>query len=106
MFLEYLNEALLMSTHNICSYLELENLSQINLTSNTPPWQVLWENWALQVKASYCKCPKTLYTKISDKMAYANNAGPDQTAPEGAVWSGPTLFAISLSILRYNYMYI
>ena len=49
-------------------------------------------------------------------MAYANSADPDQTAPEGgpeggrqhseapegAVWSGSTLFAIPLSILR-NY---
>ena len=40
----------------------------------------------------YGKCPK--------KMTYANSADPDQTAPEGAVWSGSTLFAIPLSILR------
>ena len=32
---------------------------------------------------SGCKCPKILYTKISDKMAYANTADPDQIAPEG-----------------------
>ena len=32
----------------------------------------------------YCKCLKILYTKISDKMAYAKNADPDQI--EGAVW--------------------
>ena len=32
--------------------------------------------------------------KVADKMAYANSADPDQTAPEGAVWSGSTLFAI------------
>ena len=38
--------------------------------------------------------------KVSDKMTYANSADPDQTAPEGAVWSGSTLFAIPLSILR------
>ena len=25
------------------------------------------------------------YTKVSDKMTYANNADPDQTAPEGAI---------------------
>ena len=25
-------------------------------------------------------------------MAYENSADPDQTAPEGAVWSGSTLF--------------
>ena len=29
--------------------------------------------------------PKILYTKVSDKMTYANSADPDQTAPEGAV---------------------
>ena len=40
--------------------------------------------------------------KFMNKMAYmyANSANPDQTALEGAVWSGSTLFAISLSILR------
>ena len=35
-------------------------------------------------------------------MAYANSEVPDQIAPEGAVWSGPTLFAIPLSVLRNN----
>ena len=47
----------------------------------------------------YGKCPKISYNKVSDKMAYANSVDPDQTAPEGAVWSGSTLFAIP-SILR------
>ena len=28
------------------------------------------------------KCPKISNTKASDKMAYANSADPDQTAPE------------------------
>ena len=37
---------------------------------------------------------------MSDKMAYANSADPDQTAPEGAVWLGSTLFAIPLNMLR------
>ena len=27
-------------------------------------------------------CPKISYTSFSDKVAYANNADPDQTAPE------------------------
>ena len=37
------------------------------------------------LKENLCgKCPKILYTKV-DKMAYANRADPDQTAPEGAV---------------------
>ena len=43
---------------------------------------------------------KNSNTKVSDKMTYANSADPDQTAPEGAVWSGSTLFAVPLSILR------
>ena len=33
----------------------------------------------------YGKIPKILYTKVSDKMAYANTVDPDQTAPAGAV---------------------
>ena len=37
---------------------------------------------------------------MSDKIAYVNSVDPDQTAPEGAVWSGSTLFAIPLFILR------
>ena len=31
-------------------------------------------------------------------MTYANSVDPDQTAPEAAVWSGSTLFAIPLNI--------
>ena len=34
---------------------------------------------------TYDICPKFSYTKVSDKMAYANSAYSDQTAPEGAV---------------------
>ena len=45
------------------------------------------------------KYPRILYIKVSDKIAYANSADPDQTAPEGAVWSGSALFAIALNIL-------
>ena len=33
----------------------------------------------------YKKCPNISYTKVSDKLTYANSADPDQTAPEGAV---------------------
>ena len=51
----------------------------------------------------YGKCPKISYTKVSDKMACANSVDPDQTAPEGAVWSGFTLLAILLSILKAPY---
>ena len=35
--------------------------------------------------SDYGKCPKILYTKVTDKMAHANSADPDQTAPEGAI---------------------
>ena len=42
------------------------------------------------------------YWYTNDKVAYANSVDPDQTTPEGAVWSGSTLFAIPLSILRNN----
>ena len=42
------------------------------------------------------------YIKVADQMAYVNSADPDQTAHEGAVWSGAALFAIPLSILRNN----
>ena len=33
-------------------------------------------------------------------MAYANSADPDQTAPEGAVWSGSTLFAFAAKYVK------
>ena len=49
------------------------------------------------------KCPKISYTKVSDKMTYANSADPDQT-PEGAVWSGSSLFAIPLNVVSNNYI--
>ena len=39
---------------------------------------------------------------MSVNIAYVNSVDPDQTAPEGGVWSGSTLFAIPLSILS-NY---
>ena len=48
----------------------------------------------------YGKCSKIVYIKFPYKMAYANSLDPDQTACEGAVWSGSTLFAIPPSILR------
>ena len=35
-------------------------------------------------RINYGICPKTSYTKVSDKLAYADSADPDQTA-EGAV---------------------
>ena len=44
------------------------------------------------------------YTEVSNKTAYANSADLDQIATERAVWSGSTLFAIPLRILRNNCM--
>ena len=41
------------------------------------------------------------YTKVSDKMTYANNADPDQTAPEGAIWSGATKWLGAQSLLLF-----
>ena len=37
--------------------------------------------------SGYGKCPKILilYAKVSDNLAYANTADPDQTGLEGAV---------------------
>ena len=43
-----------------------------------------------------------MFSKVSYKLAYANIVELDQTIPLGAVWSGSTLFAIPLSILRNN----
>ena len=54
------------------------------------------------VKASFCQ--SRMFSKVSDKMAYANSVDQDQTAPSGAVWSGSTLFAIPLGVLRNNYI--
>ena len=32
------------------------------------------------MSTEYDNCPKISYTKVADKMAYANSADPDQTA--------------------------
>ena len=52
----------------------------------------------------YHKCPKISYPKVVNKMAYANSADKDQTAPLGAVSLIRVylVFAIPLSILRSN----
>ena len=44
---------------------------------------ILLANYAIY--AANGKCPTILYSNLVDKMAYANNADPDQTAPEGAL---------------------
>ena len=38
----------------------------------------------------------TFYTVVSLNSGMANSVDPDQTAPEGAVWSGSTLFAYAI----------
>ena len=41
----------------------------------------------------------------TERQVWANSVDPDQTAPEGAVWSGSTLFAIlpaSLDAVLYD----
>ena len=58
----------------------------------------------LHQKVIYTVNVQKFQTKVSDKMTYANRADPDQTAPEGAVWSGATLFAIPLNILSNKYI--
>ena len=45
----------------------------------------LQKNKHLILIFGYGKCPKISYTKVSDKMALANNADPDQTAPKGVI---------------------
>ena len=60
-------------------------------------FETLW-GWGWALGSKYGKCPKNPNTKVSDKMTYTNSVDPDQTAPEGAVWSGSTLFAIPLNI--------
>ena len=41
---------------------------------------IIWK-FNMMIYHIYCKCPKISYTKISDTVAYANSADPDQTAP-------------------------
>ena len=43
------------------------------------------DNSSTDSKTKYGKCPKISYTNVSDKIAYANCAVPDQIAPSGAV---------------------
>ena len=88
-----------------CKYLHIildicisfrEVMSIITTRSYTPDW--------LSHTSAYSKCPKNSNIKGFDKMAYANSADPDQTAPQKAVWSGSTLFVIPVSIFRNNYI--
>ena len=53
-----------------------------------------------QAGTVYGKCPKILYTKMSDKMHMQTVQTQIRLL---LVWSGSTLFAVPLSILRNNY---
>ena len=72
-----------------CSQTKMYRLSRKMTMHFNPVFDSYW----------YGKCPKISFTNLSDKMAYANSADPDQTTPKGAVWSGSILFAIPISIL-------
>ena len=49
-------------------------------------WRVWFSCKRKKIEMNYCIYgPKSLYAKVSDKMAYENSVDPDQTAPEGAV---------------------
>ena len=45
------------------------------------------------------KSDSSIYHKYSNRQAWANNVDPDQTAPDGAVWSEFTLFVILPALL-------
>ena len=69
-------------------------------------YQYIWSKspesslFFLSSATNYSKCPKILYTEVSDKISYANSADWNQN--ERVVWSRSTLFAIPLSILWNN----
>ena len=75
-----------MTRHQIISRYMWSTLKGIGHT-----WQLFREFYSVNVLT--VRTPKCV-TKW-----HANSADPDQTAPEGAVWSGSTLFTIPISIL-------
>ena len=93
--------------HFNCLLIYMENQSQVSGTKKKKKakcclLQFLPKYHFCNWLHAYGKYPKISNNKASDKMAYANSADPDQTAPEGAVWLGSTLFVIPLQILRSN----
>ena len=56
------------------------------------------DTWEKEKKNLYSKCPKILYTKISDRMAFANGVEDPHQSDQGLHY-----FAISLCILRNIY---
>ena len=60
----------------------------LNLTLEAPR-----KNASKKSSAEVVRCKKL--PNITDELSIeANNVDPEQTAPNGAVWSGSTLFAI------------
>ena len=116
--LSYIDESMYTRTSSLPRGLSLPRSSVSRLTDHSQhdpnvDWAVKLQlrqtnscknglKWNKFIKFTYDKCPKNSYTSVADKMAYANSADPDQTAPKGAVWSGSILFAIPLSSLRDN----
>ena len=72
-------------TNDVVSF---EHWALIFNTDSTVPVHAHWSltvmlfNIAFLDKRLYSKYTKISYTKISDKMAYANSADPDQIAPD------------------------
>ena len=50
-------------------------------------------------KHKYGKCPKILYAEVSDKLAFADSADPDQTAPRSSLIRAYTV-CLSIVYLR------
>ena len=61
------------------------NISAQNRPMASLPSVIILEVSGVDKSKMNGKCPKILYTEVSDKIAYANSADPDQTAPEVAV---------------------
>ena len=74
------------------TFYDIFQMFTLNMWGTT--WEIYPQTCVPRENSEYIKCPKISYPKVADKMAYANSADPDQTAPDGAVWSGSTLFAI------------
>ena len=68
-------------------------------TSNAHSNQSIRTHFSIKTYCGMVNLQIILNTKVFDKMTYANSADPDQTAPNKAVCSGSTLFAIPLSII-------
>ena len=87
---------------DIVEEMKVRNSKETGIGTKVKKWRNKNIPPCLTVNQYQLDAPVTLDTKWSNKMAYENSVDPDQTAPEGAVWSGSTLFAIPISILSNN----